>query len=288
MPLIETQNVTFKYGVRTPMEKTAVDDLSVCFEAGEIVGIIGHTGSGKSTFVQLLNGLLRPASGRVLLEGRDIWEKPKKIRDVRFKVGLVFQYPEYQLFEETCRRDIGYGPRNMGLNDEQVNEAVERAAVQAGVKPELMEKSPFELSGGEKRRVAIAGVMAMGPRVLILDEPTAGLDPQARDKVLQRIKAYSETTGALVLLVSHRMEDIAAICDRIMVMSKARMIMFGTVDEVFSRYDELKAMGLSMPQVSRVLRKLKLAGYPVNTHIYDEPSACAEIMRLVKQCGIKR
>ena len=209
MPVLETQNLSFVYSPGTPFEKTAMADVSLSVEEGDFVGVIGHTGSGKSTLVQHLNGLLKPTSGTVLLEGRDIWAEPKKIRDVRFQVGMVFQYPEHQLFEDTTYKDIAFGPKNMGLSEDEIDARVRRAAAFVGLKEELLDKSPFELSGGEKRRAAIAGVMAMEPRVLILDEPTAGLDPRGRDMILEQIGAYKEENDTTVLLVSHSMEDVA-------------------------------------------------------------------------------
>lgn len=242
MPVLETQNLSFVYSPGTPFEKTAMADVSLSVEEGDFVGVIGHTGSGKSTLVQHLNGLLKPTSGKVLLEGRDIWAEPKKIRDVRFRVGMVFQYPEHQLFEDTTYKDIAFGPKNMGLSEDEIDARVRRAAAFVGLKEELLDKSPFELSGGEKRRAAIAGVMAMEPRVLILDEPTAGLDPRGRDMILEQIGAYKEENDTTVLLVSHSMEDVARTAKKVLVMNGGRIAMYAPTAEVFSRAEELEAI----------------------------------------------
>ena len=223
MPVLETRGLTYVYSPGSPFEKTAMQEVSLTVEKGDFVGVIGHTGSGKSTLVQHLNGLLRPTAGQVLLDGKDIWEEPKKIREVRFRVGMVFQYPEHQLFEETSYKDIAFGPKNMGLSEAEIDGRVRRAAAFVGLKEELLEKSPFELSGGEKRRVAIAGVMAMQPEVLILDEPTAGLDPKGRDMILEQMQAYQEENGTTVLLVSHSMEDVARVARRVLVMNGDRL-----------------------------------------------------------------
>ena len=282
MPIIETQNLTYTYSVGSPFEKTAMADISLSVERGDIVGIIGHTGSGKSTLVQHLNGLLRPSSGKVLLDGQDIWAQPKKIRDVRFRVGMVFQYPEHQLFEETAYRDIAFGPRNMGLSEEEIDERVRRAAAFVGLREELLEKSPFDLSGGEKRRVAIAGVMAMQPEVLILDEPTAGLDPRGRDMILEQIRAYQQDNGTTVLLVSHSMEDIARVAKRVLVMNEGRIAMYAPTEEVFSRADELEAIGLSIPAVTRVCMLLKEKGYAVGDNVYTVEQAVQRLLPLLK------
>ena len=252
MPVIETRNLTYTYSPGTPFEKTAMKDVSISVEKGDFIGVIVHTGSGKSTLVQHLNGLLRPTSGQVLVNGKDIWEEPKKIRQVRFQVGMVFQYPEHQLFEETVYKDISFGPRNMELPEEEIDQRVRRAAEFVGLKADLLEKSPFELSGGEKRRAAIAGVMAMQPEVLILDEPTAGLDPKGRDMILEQVATYQKKNGTTVLLVSHSMEDIARVAKTVLVMNGGSVAMYAPTPEVFSRADELTAIGLAIPSVTRV------------------------------------
>lgn len=282
MALIETQNCTLRYSIGTPFEKVALHDATVSIEEGEFVGVIGHTGSGKSSFVQLLNGLLKPDSGHILLDGRDIWENPKEIRKIRFQVGMVFQYPEYQLFEETVYKDIAFGPRNMGLSEEEIRERVLTAAEWVGLKKELLEKSPFELSGGEKRRAAIAGVMAMRPRVLILDEPTAGLDPRGRDLILNRIRAYQQEFHTTVLLVSHSMEDIARVADRVLVLNNGSVAMFEKTDTIFSHADELEEMGLAVPAVTKIFSKLQERGYDVPSGIYTVEDAKATLLALLK------
>ncbi len=273
MTVLETQNLTHVYGEGTPFEKTAMDDVSLSIEKGELVGIIGHTGSGKSTFVQHLNGLLKPTSGRVLLDGEDIWKDPKQIRNVRFRVGMVFQYPEYQLFEETVYKDIAFGPKNMGLSEDEIDARVRRAAAFVGLKNDLLDNSPFDLSGGEKRRAAIAGVMAMEPEVLILDEPTAGLDPKGRDKLLSQIETYRKENGTTTLLVSHSMEDVARLADRVLVMHKGKLKMLAPTEEVFSRAEELEEMGLSVPAVTKVFMGLQKRGFDVGQNAYTVESA---------------
>ena len=282
MSVIETRNLTYTYSPGTPFEKTAMKDVSLSVERGDFIGVIGHTGSGKSTLVQHLNGLLRPTSGQVLLEGKDIWEEPKKIREVRFRVGMVFQYPEHQLFEETVYKDISFGPRNMGLPEEEIDERVRRAAAFVGLKTELQEKSPFELSGGEKRRAAIAGVMAMQPEVLILDEPTAGLDPKGRDLVLEQVAAYQKENGTTVLLVSHSMEDIARVAKTVLVMNGGQVAMYAPTPEVFSRAEELRAIGLAIPSVTRIFMGLREKGYPVGENVYTVEQAAARLLPLLK------
>ena len=273
MTVLETHNLTHVYAEGTPFEKTALDDVSLSIEKGELVGIIGHTGSGKSTFVQHLNGLLKPTSGKVLLDGEDIWKDPKQIRRVRFRVGMVFQYPEYQLFEETVYKDIAFGAKNMGLSDDEVDARVRRAAAFVGLKNELLDNSPFDLSGGEKRRAAIAGVMAMEPEVLILDEPTAGLDPKGRNNLLSQIENYRKENGTTILLVSHSMEDVARLADRVLVMHKGQLKMLAPTDEVFSRAEELEEMGLSVPAVTKVFMGLSARGINVGRNAYTVESA---------------
>ncbi len=266
--IIHVENLTHTYGEGTPFERSAVEGVSFDIFAGEFLGVIGHTGSGKSTLIQHLNGLLKPTGGKILFHGRDIWADPQKIREVRFRVGLVFQYPEYQLFEETARRDIAFGPKNMGLGEAEIAERVEEAAAFAGLAPELLDRSPFELSGGQKRRVAIAGVIAMRPEVLILDEPSAGLDPAGRSSLLRNIRAYHAATGSTVVLVSHSMDEIAENVQRIMVLAHAGVVMSGTPHEVFSRAAELEAVGLSVPQVTKVAMELNRRGVDVDPAVY--------------------
>ena len=274
MALIETQNLRYIYGKGTPFEKVALHGANLAINEGEFIGVIGHTGSGKSTLVQLLNGLLKPESGKILLNGVDIWAKPKEIRKVRFQIGLVFQYPEYQLFEETVYKDIAFGPTNKDITDkDELDAIVRRAAEFAGLKESLLEKSPFDLSGGEKRRAAIAGVIAMEPKVLILDEPTAGLDPKGRDRILRQIKNYREQTGSTVLLVSHSMEDIARVADRVLVMNHGNVEMFDTTENIFKQGEHLAEIGLKVPQVTQVFLELKKLGADVDTGVYTMEQA---------------
>ncbi|MCC8136329.1 MAG: energy-coupling factor transporter ATPase [Ruminococcus sp.] len=268
MAILKTEELTYVYSEGTPFQKTAVDHVSLEIEEGEMVGVMGHTGSGKSTLIQHFNGLLRPTSGRIFLDGRDIWENKDKIRDVRFKVGLVFQYPEYQIFEETVFKDIAFGPKNMGLDEGEIKRRVYETAHDIGIAEELLERSPFDLSGGQKRRVAIAGVMAMEPRVLILDEPTAGLDPAGRDKILELIKNYHKRTKNTILIVSHSMEDIAKFADKILVMNKAKLFCYDETVRVFSRADEIEKIGLDVPQVTKVFGNLKRAGLDFGREVY--------------------
>ncbi len=261
MSILSMQGVTHLYNEGMPSESKAIDNINLDIEEGELVGVIGHTGSGKSTLVQHFNGILKPNSGKVIVDGVDIWSDKKATREARFKVGLCFQYPEYQLFEETVYKDISFGPKNMKLSDDEIVKRVVSAAAYVGLKKELLEKSPFDLSGGEKRRAAIAGVIAMQPKVLILDEPTAGLDPIGRDTILDMIKNYREKTGSTVLLVSHSMEDIAKIATKVAVMNNARLEMYGTVDEVYSHAERLREIGLNIPQISKVFEILKNNGH---------------------------
>ena len=267
-PILQIENLTHTYSAGTPFQRSAVEGLSLTVGKGVFLGIIGHTGSGKSTLIQHLNGLLQPTSGRILLEGKDIWAEPKKIRDVRFKVGLVFQYPEYQLFEETVYKDIAFGPKNMGLDSGEIDRRVRDAAAFVGLDAELLDKSPFELSGGQKRRVAIAGVIAMEPKVLVLDEPTAGLDPQGRDAIFAQIQAYHRAKGAAVVLVSHSMEEIARNVERIAVLSDGRVLMQGTPEQVFARAHELEQVGLDVPQVTKVAAALRARGLDIDPAVY--------------------
>ena len=286
MATITVENVTHTYAAGSPFEQHAIREVSLEIRQGELLGIIGHTGSGKSTFIQHLNGLLRPHSGRVLLDGKDIWADPKKIRDVRFRVGMVFQYPEHQLFEDTIYKDIAFGPRNMGLSEQEIDQRVRQAAAYVGLSEELLEKSPFDLSGGEKRRAAIAGVMAMEPEVLILDEPTAGLDPRGREQVLAMIRDYQKSRGTTVLLVTHSMEDVARVADRVLVMSHGRVAMLDTVEAVFSRAEELEAIGLTVPAVTKILLLLKQAGLAVDTAAYTIEQAAAQLLPLLGGDGV--
>lgn len=274
--VLELKNLSYVYGTGTPFEKTAVNNFSLSIEKGEFIGIMGHTGSGKSTLVQMLNGLMKPTSGQVLLDGEDIWANPKDIRKIRFKVGMVFQYPEYQLFEETVAKDIAFGPTNMGKSGAELEKAVNDAARFTGLKDELLEKSPFDLSGGEKRRAAIAGVIAMNPEVLVLDEPTAGLDPMGRDVLLSQIVQYHKERKNTVILVSHSMEDIARVADKIIVMNKSNLVMFDKTKEVFSKGRELEKIGLRVPQITKIMLELREKGFNVPEGILtvDEAMDC--------------
>lgn len=279
-PILEVENLTHTYGSGTPFERSAIKDLSFTVNDGEFLGIIGHTGSGKSTLIQHLNGLLRPTSGRVLLEGKDIWAEPKKIRSVRFRVGLVFQYPEYQLFEETVYKDIAFGPANMGKTGSELDRCIREAARLVGLQDDMLDKSPFELSGGQKRRVALAGVLAMEPQVLILDEPTAGLDPAGRENLLANIRDYHRNKGGTVILVSHSMDEIAQNVDRILVLKSAGILMDGTPKEVFARGEELLAAGLDVPQITRVAMALRQRGVPIDPAVYTVDELQREVLAL--------
>lgn len=283
MSILELKNICYTYGVGTPFEKKAVNDVSFSVNKGELIGIIGHTGSGKSTLVQMLNGLMKPTSGQVLLDGVDIWDKPKEIRKIRFKVGMVFQYPEYQLFEETVYKDIAFGPTNKGLSAEEIDKEVRRAARFTGLKDELLDKSPFDLSGGEKRRAAIAGVIAMDPDVLVLDEPTAGLDPMGRDVLLSQIVRYHKERQNTVLLVSHSMEDIARVADRIVVMNKSKLVMFDETQKVFARGYELEKIGLRIPQITKIMSQLRKRGVDVPEGILTVDSAVDYLLPFIKK-----
>ena len=285
MSKIELHHINYVYGEGTPFAVHALKDVDLSIQEGTVTGIIGHTGSGKSTLVRLLNGLSRPTSGEILLDGRSIWEKPKEIRSIRFRVGLVMQYPEYQLFEESVRADIAYGPKNMGLPASEIEERVEQACRFAGLDPDVLDASPFDLSGGQKRRVAIAGVMAMRPEVLVLDEPAAGLDPRGRDAILRGMREYRDQSGATVVIVSHSMEDMARFCDDIVVMANARVIMQGACRDIFSRADELSAVGLDVPEISTVCRMLRERGVPVQDGIYTVEDAVACLSRLLQERG---
>ena len=277
--IIRVEHLKYVYNPGMPDETTALDDVSFSVEEGDFVGIIGSTGSGKSTLISHFNGLNRPTSGRILIDGKDMWEQGADLRAFRFQVGLVMQYPEYQLFEETCAKDIAYGPRNMGLDEAEIDRRVKEAAAFVGLSDELLQKSPFELSGGQKRRVAIAGVMAMHPRVLVLDEPAAGLDPEGRDTILSQIRDYHEKTGITVLLVSHSMEDIAKYANRVLVMSHAKLAMYDTVEKVFGHAQELLELGLSVPQVTQIFLKLRQMGMDIPTDVYTMPYAVKTIQK---------
>lgn len=285
MSLLSARNLVYTYSAGMPQEHIAVKELDFDIEKGEFIGIIGHTGSGKSTLVQMLNGLLKPTAGTITLDGVNIWNKPKEICKIRFQVGLVFQYPEYQLFEETVEKDIAFGPTNMGLSEDEIKERVKSAAKFVGLKEELLKKSPFDLSGGEKRRAAIAGVIAMDPDVLILDEPCAGLDPVGRDILLAQIYSYHKERGNTVLLVSHSMEDVATVCDRVMVMNHSRLEMFDTAENVFSRGEELSQMGLRVPQITSIVDTLIDAGIPLNKGILTVDRAVHDITEYLKKEG---
>ena len=278
-PILEVKNLTYIYSAGTPFEHKALDDISFSVERGEFIGIIGHTGSGKSTLMQQLNGLLKPTSGTVLLDGQDIWSDKKLTRRARFRVGLVFQYPEYQLFEETVYKDIAFGPKNMGLSPEEVDRRVREAAGFVGLTEQQLEVSPFDLSGGQKRRVAIAGVIAMEPEVLILDEPTAGLDPVGRSEILGNIQSYRKAKNATIMMVSHSMEDVARLTDRLLVMNGSKLAMDAPPAQVFTHAEELTQMGLNIPQVTQVFLELKKLGLDVK-NVYTIDQAAAEIRRL--------
>lgn len=268
MAVIKTENLSYVYGEGTPFRKVAVDNVNCDIDEGELVGIIGHTGSGKSTLIQHFNGLLKPTSGKIFIDGEELWADKSRLRPIRFKVGLVFQYPEYQLFEETCYKDISFGPKNMGLSDAEIDKRVKETARLVGLSPEILDKSPFELSGGQKRRVAIAGVMAMEPKVLILDEPTSGLDPKGREQILGLVKEYHQEKKNTVMLVSHSMEDVAKSCSKILVMNSSKLFCYDTPVNVFHRSDELEKMGLTVPQITRVFNRLRAMGYDSGEDVY--------------------
>lgn len=286
MTVLETENLTHYYENGMAGAVAAIENINVKFEKGEIVGIIGHTGSGKSTLLQHLNGLLKPDSGRVLLCGEDINKDKRTLRAARFRVGLCFQYPEYQLFEETVYKDISFGPKNMGLDSAEIDRRVRRAAEFVGLSEEHLKKSPFDLSGGEKRRAAIADVMAMEPEVLILDEPTAGLDPRGREVILSLVRTYREQTGSTVILVSHSMEDVAKTADKVLVLNRSRVAMFGTVPEVYSRTDELEEMGLTVPQITKIFRALHDRGFEVSPSVFTVSQGADELMRYFEGRGM--
>ena len=278
-PILEVKNLHHTYSAGTPFEHDALRDVSFSVQRGEFIGVIGHTGSGKSTLMQHLNGLLKPTSGQILLDGKDIWSDKKLTRQSRFRVGLVFQYPEYQLFEETVYKDIAFGPKNMGLKPEEIDRRVREAAGFVGVTDAMLQVSPFDLSGGQKRRVAIAGVIAMEPEVLILDEPTAGLDPEGREGILANIESYRQAKNATIMMVSHSMSDVARLAERLLVMNNATLAMDGTPNEVFARAQELLDMGLDIPEITRIFLRLQKLGVPVN-QVYTVEQAVAELRRI--------
>ena len=281
MSILEVKNLTHTYDGNTPFMHDAVKNVSFSVEKGEIVGIIGHTGSGKSTLVQHLNGLLKATEGEVLLDGINIWENPKNIRTIRSRVGLVFQYPEYQLFEDTVYKDIAFGPKNMGLNDDEIATRITEICNIVGIKEEYLEKSPFDLSGGEKRRVAIAGVMAMQPEIIVFDEPVAGLDPKGRADVIKMITDYRNRYNATVLIISHNMEDMALIADKLIVMNKGEMALFDTTDNVFKQHDLLKSMGLNVPIVTQIMFLLKEKGMDIPDDIFTVDRAVQHLLGLM-------
>lgn len=282
MNAVETRNLTYKYSIGTPFETTAVDNVSITIEQGEFVGVIGHTGSGKSTFIQHLNGLLKQTEGDVLINGRNIWDKSVNIKDIRFEAGLVFQYSEYQLFEETVYKDIAFGPKNMGLSKEEIDKRVRNAAYEMGLKEELLERSPFDLSGGQKRRVALAGVIAMEPKILILDEPAAGLDPAGRDKVLEAIAGYHKNSGVTILLVSHSMEDIVKYAEKVLVMNHGKLFCYESTDKVFSKSKELQEIGLDVPQITKLSHLLAEKGIDIGEDVYTVERAKERLLTILK------
>lgn len=281
--ILRAQGLTYVYSPGTPFEKTAVDNVNLSVKKGEFLALIGHTGSGKSTLIQHFNALLKPTRGQVFLHGRDIWESKEVTRKARFQVGLVFQYPEHQLFEETIEADVSFGPRNMGLEPEEVHRRVVESLAACGMGEDMLPKSPFDLSGGQKRRVALAGVLAMEPEVLVLDEPAAGLDPRGRDDIFRFITEYHEKHGTTVIFVTHSMEDAARLASRIVVMRDSHVFMDGTPPEIFSRAGELLEAGLDVPQITRVFLKLREMGAPVREGVYTVEQAAQEILRCKKE-----
>ena len=286
MAILTTEGLTYTYSAGTPFEKTAVDHVDLSIEDNTMCGVIGHTGSGKSTQMQHFNGLLRPTEGRVLVEGQDIWADKKRMREVRFCVGLVFQYPEYQLFEETVYKDIAFGPKNMGLSDDEIRHRVTETAQSLGLSKDMLERSPFALSGGQKRRAAIAGVMAMRPKVLILDEPCAGLDPKGRALMLRQIRDYQKKTQSTVLLVSHSMEDVAEFTDKLLVMSKGRLFCYDDTPKVFRRAEELQSLGLRVPQIASVMGELRRRGYELPLDLYTVEQARDALLTLLRKGAV--
>ena len=282
MAVIKTENLCHIYSPGTPFAKVAIEDVNLEIEEGQMLAVIGHTGSGKSTLIQHFNGLLEPSSGKIYIDGQDMWADKSKLRDIRFQVGLVFQYPEYQLFEETCYKDIAFGPTNMGLSEEEVHQRVLEAAAFVNITEDQLMKSPFALSGGQKRRVAIAGVLAMRPKVLILDEPTAGLDPKGRDRILGQIKEYHQEEKNTVLIVSHSMEDVAKFAQKALVMNQSRVFLYDTVEAVFAHAKELAEIGLAVPQITQVMMELAARGYDVDPNVYTVEAAKGQLLRLLE------
>ncbi len=283
--LIRTENLTHVYGAGTPFERAAIQDVCLQIEQGDFIGVIGHTGSGKSTLMQHLNALMKPTSGKIYFKGEDIWQKGYDLHAMRFHVGLVFQYPEYQLFEETVAKDIAFGPKNMGLSKDEIEERVLESIRMVGLSEEILSQSPFDLSGGQKRRVAIAGIMAMRPNILILDEPTAGLDPCGREEILAQIRAYHQTAGNTVLLVSHSMEDIAKNAQKVLVMQDGKLVLFDSTQRVFEQADELVRIGLDVPQLTRVFLDLRKKGYDVERSVFSPERAAEALMDYMKKKG---
>ncbi len=286
MSYLHTENLIYTYGAGTPFEITALDNVNIQIEKGDFVAIIGHTGSGKSTLVQHLNGLLKPTGGKIFLDDENIWSTKSKIFDTRFRVGLCFQYPEYQLFESTVYKDIAFGPTNMGLSKDEIDERVKTAAKYVGVSKEMLRKSPFDLSGGEKRRVAIAGVISMEPEILILDEPTSGLDPRGREQILELISNYREQTGKTVIIVSHSMDDVAKYATKVIVMNKSKVDNCGTVDEIYENSSHLKKIGLSVPQITEIFIKLREKGFDVSEKVYTVEQGYLELKKLFEGRGL--
>ena len=285
LSILRTEGLTYTYSVGTPFEKTAVDHVDLSIEEGEFIGVIGHTGSGKSTLIQQFNGLLQPTAGKIYLDGKDIWADKRGLRAVRFQVGLVFQYPEYQIFEDTVYKDIAFGPKNMGLDEKEIDRRIHETAEAVGLSESLLQKPPFALSGGQKRRVAIAGVMAMEPRVLILDEPTAGLDPKGRDKILRQIQAYHKRHGGTILLVSHSMEDVARYASRLLVMNKGSVFCYAAPAAVFARAAEIEQLGLSVPQITRVFAALRERGFVFDEEVYTVGFGRDLILQYLREQG---
>ena len=282
LPILEVKDLCYTYGEGTPFAQKALDSINFSIESGEMIGVIGHTGSGKSTLLQHLNGLLKPQKGQVLFNGTDIWEKPKEIRNIRFKIGICFQYPEHQLFEDTVFKDVAFGPTNMGLDEKEIKRRTRLAIDSVGLGMDFWAKSPFDLSGGEKRRVAIAGVIAMNPDILILDEPTAGLDPRGRDEILALLKSYRKEYNKTIIIASHSMEDVASFADRVMVFNKSKLVMFDSVPNVFSKAQQLTEIGLDIPQVTQLFVRLKEKGYNVSKNIFTVEDAVKELISLKK------
>ena len=282
MSVLKVENLSYTYNPGMPNEAKALSDIKIEIEEGTFVGVIGHTGCGKSTLISHFNGLTKPQQGKIILDGKDIWTEWPDIRQVRFNVGMVFQYPEYQLFEETCYKDIAFGPKNMGLSEEEIDERVKMAAQFCGITDEMLAGSPFDLSGGQKRRIAIAGIIAMKPKVLVLDEPCAGLDPEGRELILSQVKNYQQTTGSTVILVSHSMEDIANYADKVLVMEQGTVYNYASTEEVFADAENLSRMGLGIPDITKVFLKLKEMGVDIGTDVYTIPYAVKQLLKYKK------